>query len=254
MRELFFTLLVTCASRTMILRDRLRGRTAREAGGPGLTRCSIPSGRNCLDGVLVRPKGPPARTALLICHGIGETVGYWRSAQRLLAEHGVASLVFNYSGYGRSTGRVDAAQWEQDAVEAFGFLQRRMPDAGIAVLGYSLGSGVATAVINRVEARRLVLCASFPSLRWAAKRSGLPGWTAGLLPDIWDNVESLRSGGVPVLVLHGAEDRLFPVAGAEMIVEACGAPCELVVVPGVGHNAPIFAPGMAFWGPVIDRL
>ena len=254
MRELFFTVLVTCVSRGMILRDRMLGRPGRGVDGPGAMRHQIPSGANCLDAMLVEPVGQPVRAALMICHGIGETVEHWRAAQGLLAEHGVASLVFNYSGYGRSSGRVDAAQWERDAVEAFGWLQRRMSGMGVSVLGYSLGSGVAAAVMDRLEARRLVLCASFPSLRRAARRSGAPAWMAGWLPDIWNNVEALRRGSVPVLVVHGADDRLFPVAGAQEMAEACGARCELVVVPGVTHNGPIFAPRMEFWGAVIERL
>ena len=88
--------------------------------------------------------------------------------QELLAAHGAASLVFDYSGYGRSTGRIEAAQCEQDAIAAFEFLEGLAPGAPIAVLGFSLGSGIAAAVMRRVRASRLVLCAGFTSFRAAA--------------------------------------------------------------------------------------
>ncbi len=42
--------------------------------------------------------------AVLICHGIGELVEYWAKVQELLKAMGVSSLVFNYSGYGKSSG------------------------------------------------------------------------------------------------------------------------------------------------------
>lgn len=249
-----FRLGVTCAGRGLIVRDRMLGRPGKAPAEPGATRYWIPSGGNFLDVVLREPVGFATRASVLICHGIGETVEHWRAAQRLLAEHGVASLVFNYSGYGRSSGQVDAAQWERDAMEAFCFLQRMRPGGGVSVLGYSLGSGVAAAIAGRVPARRLIVCAAFASLRKAAGLSGLPAFMAGWLPDIWDNVEALRRAVTPVVIVHGAEDRLFPPSIARELASACGSPCELAVVPGVSHNGPIFAPEMGFWGEVIDRL
>jgi hypothetical protein len=76
------------------------------------------------------------RAVVLVCHGIGETVGHWVPVQELLAANGAASLVFDYSGYGRSTGRIEAAQCERDAIAAFEFLEKLAPGAPIAVLGF----------------------------------------------------------------------------------------------------------------------
>src|SRR5579859_5641549 len=104
MQELMFTAAVTCIARGAVLRDRLLGRMstmrrrANEWTHP-VSRHLIPSGGRALDAVLVRPFDEP-RAALLICHGIGETVDYWTGVQHLLASRGVASLVFDYSGYG----------------------------------------------------------------------------------------------------------------------------------------------------------
>jgi len=42
---------------------------------------------------------------VLLCHGIGETVEHWSAVQALFHEHGIGSLVFNYSGYGKSSGQ-----------------------------------------------------------------------------------------------------------------------------------------------------
>jgi pimeloyl-ACP methyl ester carboxylesterase len=225
-----------------------------EAPETTATRYWIPSGGNFLDSLLIEPAGSASKGGVLICHGIGETVEHWRAVQRLLAKNDVCSLVFDYSGYGRSSGRVNAAQCERDALEAFRYLQRVRPAGGVWVLGYSMGSGVAAAMVSEVPARGLIVCAGFSSLRKAARRCGLPDFLVGLLPDIWDNEEALRSVAVPVLILHGAEDRLFPASVAVGLARCCGATCELVVVPGVAHDGPIYAPKMTFWGEVIGRV
>ena len=67
------------------------------------------------------------KAALLICHGIGEIVEYWFPVQQLLAANGVASLVFDYSGYGRSSGSIDWSQCELDAIDAFEYLKSIAP-------------------------------------------------------------------------------------------------------------------------------
>ncbi|MGC2298027.1 MAG: alpha/beta fold hydrolase, partial [Acidobacteriaceae bacterium] len=158
-----FTIALTAISRMLLLRDRVLGRLRPvvEGAGPEATveRHRIASGKNVLDAVWVRPTAAPVRAVVLVCHGIGETVEHWVPVQELLAADGAASLVFDYSGYGRSSGRIEAAQCECDAIAAFEYLEGLAPGASIAVLGFSLGSGIAAAVMRRVRANRLVLCA-----------------------------------------------------------------------------------------------
>jgi uncharacterized protein len=262
-----FTLALTGISRMLLARDRLLGWVPRrvEEGGTAeatVERHRIASGKNTLDAVLVRPAAAPARAVVLICHGIGETVEHWTPVQELLAANGAASLVFDYSGYGRSTGRIEAAQCERDAITAFGFLEERAAEGGlaqgaglgaeIAVLGFSLGSGIAAAVTGRVRASRLVLCAGFTSFRAAAHSLGLPRGLAALIPPLWHVEEALRDCRLPVLVVHGEKDRLFPVEMAAELAECCRA--ETIIVPELGHAEPYHRPQVGYWGPIVDWL
>ena len=172
LRSLLFTIGVMGVSRVSQLWIWLRrgwGRQAAFQGSDGLPqRHQIQSGRHHLDAIFVTPAALPCRAALLICHGIGETVEDWHGVQQMLAAEGVASLVFDYAGYGRSSGWVTAQQCERDACAAFAYLEGLTPAAPISVLGFSLGSGVACAVIDKLTARTLVLCAAYTSFREAA--------------------------------------------------------------------------------------
>jgi pimeloyl-ACP methyl ester carboxylesterase len=258
MHRRIFTVAITGISRMLILRDRMLGRI-----GPGgvrsnaqaeVSRHKISSGSNVVDALFVRPMGREPEAVVLICHGIGEVVERWFPVQQLLAANGVASLVFDYSGYGRSTGRVTAAQCEQDTVAAFEHLQSLMPGSPVSILGFSLGSGIAAAIVHRVAASRLVLCASFTSFRAAALSLGVPKRFASAVPDIWRTTESLRDCPVPVLVVHGARDRLFPVQMASDLKSFCGPDSELVVVPNLSHNEPFYRPRLSYWGLIVSRL
>jgi uncharacterized protein len=253
-----FTVALTCISRALILRDRVLGWSGSGHRGHAAdlvsSTHSISSGNSVLDAVYVEPGDIPPQAAVLLCHGIGETVDHWFQVQRLLAAHGVASLLFDFSGYGRSTGRVDWSQFEEDAVAAFECIKRLAPDLPCSVLGFSLGTGIAAAIVNRVGASRLVLCEGFTSFRDAARSVGIPAALSPLVPPIWCAEESLCGCKLPVLVVHGEKDRLFPVGMARKLVSHCGPKAELVIVPGVGHNQAFRKPQLNYWGPIIAWL
>ncbi len=249
-----FSISILCLSQILTLRDRVLGWTRcgrlSENVGERASGHAIPSGAHLLDAVFVEPDGVPARAAVLVCHGIGETVEQWFGVQQILAGQGVASLVFDYSGYGKSTGRPGWEQFEWDMVAAFAVLEKLTPELPVSVLGFSLGSGVAAAAIHRVEAQRLILCEAFTSFRDAAVAGGVPRALAGLVPPIWHAQSRLAACRVPVLVVHGEKDWLFPVAMARELAGWCEPRAQVVVVPGTGHNQPFRKPRLDYWGPI----
>lgn len=239
-------------------RDLVLGRIRRkwivDPETAGVRRLAIQSGSNVLDAVLVQPTAQPAQASLLICHGIGETVQHWHGVQQLLAAHGVASLIFDYSGYGKSSGLFSARQSELDAEAAFGTLARLTAPLPVSLLGFSLGSGIAAAIQPRILARSLLLCAAFSTVQAAARRVGFSGIMGHGTPDIWNSVEALRVCKVPVHIVHGGNDRLFPVTMAAELKAACTSRVELIVVPGIGHREPYAHPQLSFWGPILSHL
>lgn len=257
MHRFLFTAVLTLTSRIVQMRDRLLGRVPRSRPESRIVSASqhtIRSGRNLLDAVYAEPASGAPRSALLICHGIGEIVAQWFPIQRLLAENGVASLVFDYSGYGRSTGLVGWLQAEDDAVASFELLQRLAPAVPISLLGFSLGTGVAPAVLSRVRADRLILCAGYTSFREAARAAWIPRFLLPLVPPIWSAQEALRDSTLPVLIVQGDHDRLFRMPMARNLVACCGGRADLLVLPARSHNSPFYRPEMRYWGPIIGWL
>lgn len=253
-----FSFAIACISRFMILRDRALGWTKRGRVPAGIheraSRHAVPSAGHVLDAVFVEPTAVPARAAVLLCHGIGETVEQWFGVQQLLAHHGVASLVFDYSGYGKSSGKPHWAQFELDAIAAFAALEKLAPELPVSVLGFSLGSGVATATVDRVDARRLILCEAFTSFRGATVSIGIPRALARFVPPIWHAQSRLAQCGLPVLIVHGEKDRLFPIAMARELSGWCQPCAEVVLVPDTTHNQPFRRPHFSYWGPIIEWM
>lgn len=257
-----FSYAISCVSRFMILRDRALGWTKRGHAPAGIhersSRHAFPSAAHLpghvLDAVFVEPAAVPVRAAALLCHGIGETVEQWFGVQQLLAANGVASLVFDYSGYGKSAGRPHWEQFEFDAIAAFAVLKELAPSLPLSVLGFSLGSGVAIAAIDRLAAERLILCEAFTSFRDAAVSAGVPRLLARLVPPIWHAQQRLAGCKVPVLIVHGEKDRLFPIAMARELAGWCEPRAEVVLVPDTTHNQPFSKPHISYWGPIIEWM
>jgi alpha-beta hydrolase superfamily lysophospholipase len=251
MRQAFLTLLLNVTSRMLIHRDRMNGIMEQilSAFTFAKERLVIASGKRRLSAVYV--SAGEDTPAILICHGIGELVEYWGKVQGLLKGMGISSLVFNYSGYGTSTGHLSTAHCEEDAAAACRELAAR-GHRSIILLGFSLGSGVGGAVASRVAVDGLVLCEGFSTLREAAMAMGFPRWVTRVVPDAWDTIHRVSALEMPVLVVHSDVDGLFPLSMAQRVAEACGPGGKLIVISGLTHNAPIFAPTEDYWRPIAD--
>jgi alpha-beta hydrolase superfamily lysophospholipase len=251
MRDRILSVALDVVGRVFLRRDRQNGSMKRlfDAFTFDEQRLTIRSGDRKLSAVYVQASDDAP--VFLICHGIGEQVEYWSGVQELLKTMDISSLVFNYSGYGASSGRVSVAHCEEDAIAAY----RELKDRGhrsIFLLGFSLGSGVVSAVASRLKIDGVILCQGYSTLREAALAMGFRRWMTHAMPDVWHNLRQLNEITTPVLVVHSDGDQLFPVAMAKRVHEACGESGELIVVSGFAHDGPVYFPTEAYWQPVVE--
>ena len=228
-----------------------------ETFGAPYEQLSIASGDRRLDATLVRAAADSA-PALLIFHGTAEAVSYWADTQALLYRHGITSMVFDYSGFGRSTGRPTAEHLEEDADSAYADFARRVgPRTRRYVLGYSLGTGVVLDAVRRFEPAPsgVVFMASYSSARDGAVAFGLiPKWATFLLPDMWNNVRDTRNLRQPLLVVQSDGDQLFPVSMAKAVFDAATVPKQMVVLHGYRHEDGHQRPTDDYWAPVVHFM
>jgi fermentation-respiration switch protein FrsA (DUF1100 family) len=192
-----------------------------------------PSGR--VEAWYLRPLGVPAGRAplLLFTHGNAELIDYWPAEFHLPRRWGLAVLLLEYPGYGRSAGRPTQASVTAAVLAAFDWA-RGQPhiDAGrVIAYGRSLGGGAAMALAGARPVAAVILESTFARTSDFARQYGAPGL---LVRDRFDNVEGVRRLKAPLLILHGIDDRIVPVAHAKALHAAQPA-SELVLLP-CGHN------------------
>jgi pimeloyl-ACP methyl ester carboxylesterase len=144
-------------------------------------------------------------------------------------------FLVNYRGYGGSSGRPSEAGLVTDALAVFDHV--RAQHADVAVMGRSLGSGVAVQLASARPVQRLVLVTAYDSLVNVA-RTHFRWLPVGLLlRDRYDSVNLAGNIHAPVLIVIAGEDEIIPPMRSEALARAFASEqLRVVVVPGVGHN------------------
>jgi pimeloyl-ACP methyl ester carboxylesterase len=176
----------------------------------------------------------PRSTALLYFGGNAEDVA--GNVDTLAQAFPDRSLyLVNYRGFGGSSGRPSEAGLRDDAIAVFDQVRLEHPE--VAVIGRSLGSGVAVQLAATRPVERLALVTPYDSLVNVARAHfrWLP--VAILLKDRFDSAARAPEVKAPVLIVIAAEDEIIPTARSEALAQAFApGQVEVVVVPGVGHN------------------
>ena len=189
-----------------------------------------------LQGWWIRAAPEPALGHVLFCHGNGGNIGDRVLHAKLLVDAGLDVLLFDYRGYGRSTGRPGEEGTYSDARAARAALLRREIDPERTLyLGESLGGAVALKLALESPPAGLILQSAFTGVRQVAREhyGFIP---APLVPDAYPSLERVRGLRTPLLVLHGERDEIVPVSHARALFEAAAEPRRLHLFPGVGHN------------------
>jgi pimeloyl-ACP methyl ester carboxylesterase len=179
----------------------------------------------------------PARAHVLLCHGNGGNVGDRVPHAALLHAAGLDVLLFDYRGYGRSSGRASEEGTYRDARAArSALLERPDVDPGrVVYLGESLGGAVALALALEHPPAGLVLMSAFTSIRDMARRH-YPIVPPPLVPDAYPSLRRVRDLRAPLLVLHGDGDAVVPSLHGEALYAAAPDPKRLRIFDGAGHN------------------
>lgn len=166
-----------------------------------------------------------------------------------LTELGLKIFVFDYRGFADNPGSPSEDHFTQDARALWDYLtrQRGIDRRRILIYGESLGGGVATRLASELSLQHappagLILCATFSSLLEAGVHNypWLPVRT--ILREIYPSRDLIPSVTSPILMVHGALDRIVPLTLAEKLFDAAphacknGTPKQLHILPAAGHN------------------
>lgn len=185
---------------------------------------------------------PGKSPLILFFHGNAGNISHRLDNVRRLLDQGLPVFIFDYRGYGRSTGRPSEKGLYRDGITAYDHLVRKeqVTPENIVLFGRSLGAAVAVDIALKREVRALILESAFTSTKDMAKTMFLFRLLAPVLPPNYNNLKKIVRIDVPKLIVHGTEDHIVPYSMGKKLFDASKAPKFFFPIKGAGHNDTYF--------------
>ena len=213
-----------------------------EAGLSGVAEVELKTG----DGetlIAWYAKAQAGQPTILYFHGNAGNAAVRAEKIETMRIGGAGVFYLNNRGYGGSTGKPTEPANVADAITAYEHLRSAGIAAGDIVLyGESLGSGQATQLAGQRTVRAVVLEAPLTSTVDVGKRTYFFLPLGLLLSDQYRNIEHVTKVKAPLLVLHGEQDEIIPVAMGKRVYAAANEPKKLELFEG-GHHSDLFDHG-----------
>ncbi len=194
-----------------------------------------------------------AKCTILFCHGNGGTLSDWLDVLRMYHIMNFNVLLFDYGGYGKSTGSPSAERLYEDARAAWKYLTetKGIPAKKIILIGHSIGGGVASQLASEIKPAGLVLQSTFTSLTDVCQEK-LPMFPVRfLLRDRFETLKKLPRIACPLLVMHSKKDTLIHFKFGIRLFDAANPPKQFVELRG-DHNEGMFASGNLYTEAIIN--
>ncbi|MDE2366407.1 MAG: alpha/beta hydrolase [Betaproteobacteria bacterium] len=180
---------------------------------------------------------PAATETVLFFHGNAGNISHRMQYLSMFHSLGYDTFIFDYRGYGNSSGSPSESGTYEDAQAAWQYLteERCIPPDRIILFGESLGGAIAAWLAAREKPGLLVLASAFTSVPDVAAKL-YPFLPVRLLSRFeYNTLKSLQSVSCPVFVAHSPDDEIVPFAQGQALYEAASGPKQFLELQG-GHN------------------
>ncbi len=176
------------------------------------------------------------KPVIIYFHGNGGALRYRVERFRKLIANGIGLIGLEYRGFGGSSGSPTEAGLIADAEAAYAFAIARYWPGELVLWGESLGAGVAVVLASEKPVGRVILEAPFTSAAAVAARTYWYMPVGLLMKDQFRSDERIGKITAPVLILHGAKDRIVPYAMGERMFDLTKARKHIVRFLDGGHE------------------
>lgn len=183
-----------------------------------------------------------AKVTVLFCHGNGGNISHRLEKIAIFYGLGVNTFIFDYRGYGKSTGSPSERGLYNDAAAAFDYLtrERSIPEGSIVIYGESVGGAVTVSLAERKDVKALITEETFTSVKDMA---GIyyPFMPHFLLSAKFNSTTRIKNVRCPKLIIHSTNDEIVPFYLGEKLFEAAAPPKRFLKIRG-SHNTAFLDP------------
>lgn len=181
-------------------------------------------------------KVPNSKGVVYYLKGNSRSIKGWGKFARDFVSKGYDFFMFDYRGFGKSSGRRTETSLYNDAQTVYKWLSTQFPEDRIVIYGRSLGSGIAARIASWNKPQMLILDSPYFSFLYQIRRYGFWLPLRRLLRFQMRTDQFMRKITCPVFILHGNKDRLISYEQSVMLQKINPEGCVLLTIPNGRHN------------------
>jgi len=176
---------------------------------------------------------------IVFYHGNRDNCEHYEPYAKFLTDAGYEVWMIDYPGFGKSTGDISEKILYRDAVLFFDRATSGISRDSIIIYGKSIGTGMASYVAGKRNARKLILETPYYSIDRLSRHFFPIYPVSWLLHYHMSNAENLQKVSAPVVLFHGSSDGIIPYDQSlelQQDADAQAHPLKLVAIEGGSHN------------------
>ena len=169
-------------------------------------------------------------------HGNAGSLSSWGHVANTYTDLNYDIFILDYRGYGKSEGSISSQeQLFEDNQLIYDALKQKYQEDDIIILGYSIGTGMASKLASDNKPNQLILQAPYYSLTDMMRQrfSLIPTF---ILKYKLATNEYLENCNMPITIFHGNKDRVIDYKSSLKLKSEFENKLELITLNGQGHN------------------
>jgi fermentation-respiration switch protein FrsA (DUF1100 family) len=195
----------------------------------------LKSGGRRIHGWFVPAANP--RATLLFCHGNAGNISHRLESIKIFHDLQLSVLIFDYRGYGKSSGRPGEAATYRDSRAAWDYLtgERGLSPDQIVLFGRSLGAAVAIELATVTDPMAVIAESSFTSAVDMGTKV-YPWLPIRLVARIrYNSLRRVENVDAPKLFIHSIDDEVVPFGMGKRLFARAHQPKQFLKIRG-GHQ------------------
>jgi uncharacterized protein len=190
-----------------------------------------------LNSILFKTDSSKSKGVIFYLHGNSGSIEEWGNVSKTYLDLNYDVFMVDYRGYGKSEGIIcNQKQIFEDINLCYNFIKSKYSEDKIIVLGYSLGTGLASYISSVNKPKLLILQAPYFSIKKMMK-----DYYPFLIPQIlkypFETNLYLKSCSMPIVIIHGDKDEVIPYSNAILLSKDLKTEHTFITLQGQKHNA-----------------
>lgn len=177
-----------------------------------------------------------SKGVILYFHGNAGSLEGWGEVADDFVKMDYDVLISDFRGFGKSTGEMTEANFNQDSQMLYDFLLEKYDAAQIIIYGRSLGTGVAVDLASKNKAQQLILETPFANFADLAQSRFKIFPVKALLKFDFPNKNKLKKVDYPVHIFHGTNDEVIPYNHAKELQSVLKSGSTFTTIEFGNHN------------------